>query len=200
MPVTANIPLNLVETPSGGWVDVEHPDPATLTLEDIAHKLAQTNRYGGSSAYPYSVAQHAVFVSERIKRIGGSRRQQLLALHHDDPEAFLGDIPKPWKAALGEPYRRLTKRMEAAMWEALGIQPPTEDEHHIIKAADNFALLVEARHLLPSGGHRWDYLAELQADGAPKRIVTPSYWYGSIGWEWARRVYLMRHKELTDGD
>lgn len=198
MTAAVSVPLNFVETPSGGWVDVEHPDPATLKLEDIAHKLAQVNRFGGSTSYPYSVAQHAVFVARRLASVGASRRLQLLGLHHDDAEAFLGDIPRPWKAALGEPYRRLTKRMDAAIAEALGLRY-TEATHKIIKAADNFALLVEARHLLPSGGHRWDYLQELHDSGVPRRIVTPGYWRGSLNWRVARALYLELHEELTNG-
>lgn len=196
MPVTT-VTLDYVEVPTGGFVSMVDPSPADITLLDVAWKLAQTNRYGGSTIYPYSVATHAVFVAERLRRMGHSRKVQLLGLHHDDPEAFLGDIPKPWKARLGQVYKDMTLTFEAVITEALDLPPDADVYHNVIKAADNFALLVEARNMMPSGGHRWDYVKELY--GLPSRIVTPDYFRGEIYWEDARDSFLARHKELTNG-
>lgn len=195
MTVTANVPLDYVEVPSGRFVSMDEPNPDDILLEDIAHKLAQTNRYGGSTRYPYSVAQHAVFVSERLRRQGASRIRQLQGLHHDDPEAFLGDIPRPWKKKLGPIYAEMTLVFEAAIEVALGLPHVWEDDHKIIKAADNYALLVEARQMLPSGGHRWDYLKDFDL---PSRIIIPDYYLGEQHWSVARDAYLQRHKELTN--
>lgn len=191
------VPLEVVECPSGRYVSIENPDPSTITIEDVAHKLAQVNRWGGSARWPYSVAQHAVFVSERLERQGYGRRIQLLGLHHDDPEAFLGDVPRPWKKLLGKTYKTLDGRMHAAIYEALGIKPPTDEERAIVKKADMFALFVEAHHLMPSQGRSWDYREEFIASGGPRRIVTPAYWMAQIDWDDARYEYLWRHKELT---
>jgi 5'-deoxynucleotidase YfbR-like HD superfamily hydrolase len=201
---TASVPMGYVETPSGRFVSIKEPDPADITVGDIAHKLAQTNRWGGSAKYPYSVAQHAVFVSERLERMGHPRHIQLLGLHHDDPEAYLGDLPHPWKALVGDIYRLLTDAMENAIDAALGLpasRNPTvaAKTHDIIKSADHFALLVEARNLLPSGGRAWDYVQKFHDSAGVQRVVTPLYWQGEMRWDDARHLYLQRHEELTNG-
>ena len=50
-----------VETFSGLYVDTKSPKPETIRLEDVAHALANTCRYGGHCLRFYSVAEHAVF-------------------------------------------------------------------------------------------------------------------------------------------
>lgn len=195
--MTATVSLDYAELPSGRFVSMRDPQPKDITVEDIAHKLAQINRYGGSTSHPYSVAQHAVFVAERLKRQGFPRMTQLLGLHHDDPEFVLMDIPRPVKELFGEPYKALTRRFEGAIWEALGLPEVHPITKQIIKAADNYALLVEARMMMPSGGHRWDYLKEL--DGLPSRVIIPNYFTGEQHWEVSRDAFLARHKELANG-
>jgi len=200
VPATTNVTIDYVEVPSGRFINMRNPNPRDITLEDIAHKLAQVNRFGGSVDYPYSVAQHAVFVAERLRRQGASGRLQQLGLHHDDAEAFLGDIPRPWKAMLGDVYKRMTVTFEMAIEEALRLpvlEGMRDVDHQTIKHADNYALLVEARKLLPSAGHRWDYLSKLE--GLPSRVVIPDYFLGEIDWRTARDMYLRRHEELTNG-
>src|ERR1044072_7462857 len=125
---TKQAPLDYVEVPSGRFINMQAPDPADIVVEDIAHKLAQVNRYGGSTAYPYPVAQHAVFVAKRLERLGYSKRLQLLGLHHDDPEFVLMDIPRPAKKFFGEPYKHLTEVWEVAIEVALGLPGPSTDE------------------------------------------------------------------------
>lgn len=194
---TSLAPLDYAEMPSGRFINMVAPDPADITVEDIAHKLSQINRYGGSTCHPYSVAQHAVFVSNRLRRRGYSSRLQLLGLHHDDPEFVLMDIPRPVKKYFGQPYKELTTTFEDAIAEALGLPHTTPEDHRLIKQADNFALLVEARNLMPSGGHRWDYLKEL--DGLPARIITPDYFKGEQYWKDGRNDFIARHEELING-
>lgn len=195
---------NEVETPSGRFVNIKMPSAPTnvkdpIALEDIAHKLAQVNRWGGSARYPYSVAQHAVFVSRRVEQLGGDRRQQLIGLHHDDAEAWLGDLPRPWKKLMGRLYAKLTDRMDAAIAAALDLPTVGDEDELLMKAADRWTLILEARKLMPSQGRGW---AEARGEdwdllGIPKRIVTPDYWQGEITWRQARAIYLMRHEELT---
>lgn len=191
---------NEVETFSGVYVDVSNPQPDTITLEDVAHALAYTCRYGGHCARFYSVAEHAVFVSRRLERRGASRSLQLAGLHHDDAEAYLGDIPRPLKPLLGFGYEALTARMDKAIAEALNL-PSDPSFHRETKKADNWSLFVEAKHLLPSGGKGWwdgEQGAEKWGLGdIPSRIVIPDYWLGGLNPAEAETLFLERHKELT---
>lgn len=190
----------MVETFTGRFVDTKRPDPATICIEDIAHSLANTCRYGGHCQRFYSVAEHAVFVSVRLERAQVARGIVVAGLHHDDAEAYLGDIPRPLKPLLGKSYERLTDRMDAAIIEALGLINRQSHFHDWrVKAADDWALFVEARHLLPSRGINWAG-SQLEAWGKAQsvgRIVTPDYWLGGLPPEEAERLYLERHKEVT---
>lgn len=191
-----------IETFSGRFVDVSNPSAADITLEDIAHALANICRYGGHCKTFYSVAEHAVFVSRRLERQGEPLDMQLAGLHHDDAEAFLGDIPRPMKPLLGKQYRTMTDRMDHAV--AIGLDLPcswAEFHNAKVKTADNWALMVEARHLLPSEGRLWfsgaQGAAHWDLPALPSRIVTPDYWYGGVVPHLAESLFIQRHKELT---
>jgi hypothetical protein len=189
-----------IETFGGRFVDTSNPSVETIALEDIAHALANICRYGGHCATFYSVAEHAVFVSKRLERKGHPRDIQIAGLHHDDAEAYLGDIPRPIKPLLGNAYKRMTADMDEAIGAALNIEPSGFHDP-LVKDADNWALFVEAKYLLPSGGKHW-WNGEQGADSwglppQPTRIVTPDYWRGGLTPAEAERLFLRRHAELT---
>lgn len=199
-----------VETFSGRYVDTKNPDPSTICIEDIAHALSQTCRYGGHCQEFYSVAEHAVIVSHRLQQRGASEPMQLAGLHHDDAEAFLGDVPRPMKSLLGQSYVQLTERMDRAIVAGLGLNTnpacaiDTADFHQTaVKDADNWALLLEARHLLPSKGKQWwdggQGASEWGLPDKPTRIVVPSYWTGGVPPATAKALYLQRHNYLMGG-
>lgn len=192
-----------VETFSGQFVDTKRPQADTIVIEDIAHALAATCRYGGHCRSFYSVAEHSVFCSLRVERKGYGRDLQIAALHHDDAEAYLSDIPRPMKSLLGAAYARLTERMDAAIVEALELTGIQNDFHHpAVKDADNWALFVEARHLLPSQGRHWfngdQGAATWGLDRQPNRIVVPDYWQGGLEPRYAKALYLARHTQLIN--
>jgi hypothetical protein len=193
---------NQIETFTGKYVDTRQPTADTINVADIAHALANVCRYGGHSRRFYSVAEHAVFVSVRLERKGCSWPVVFEGLHHDDPEAYLGDIPRPLKPLLGKTYEVLTNRMEAAITKALELEGVSRADYLVIKEADNWALFVEARHLLPSkGAGWWDGGQSSQTwgiDSLPSRIITPDYWRGGLPPEAAEQLYLARHKELLE--
>lgn len=185
-----------VETFSGSWVDTHAPNPKTIRLEDIAHALANTCRYGGHCSKFYSVAEHAVFCSIRVERQGYGRNVCLAALHHDDAEAYLGDIPRPLKPLLGQVYTDLSDRMDEAIVEGLGLPFGVEVFHDFsVKLADEWALLVEARDLLPSKGKTWTAI-QPGINGQPKAVVVPDYWLGGIDPKSAEGLFLSRHWSL----
>lgn len=195
-----------IETFSGRFVDVSNPSADSIVLEDIAHALGAICRYGGHCKTFYSVAEHAVFVSRRLERQGHGPIRQLAGLHHDDSEAFLGDIPRPMKPLLGARYKQMTDRMDKAIVEALGLKHEHYVAHHAfhddeVKAADNWALMVEARHLLPSEGRLWfdgaQGAAHWDLPEMPSRIVTPDYWHGGLDPDDAATLFIQRHEELT---
>lgn len=191
MPV--HVPTNYeVETFSGRYVDTGNPSPESICIEDIAHALSSICRFGGHSLRFYSVAEHAVFVSRRIESEGYNSGVVMQGLHHDDAEAYLGDIPRPLKALLQPIYGLLSKQMDEAISVSLGLSNHAEYAS-LVKEADNFALLVEANHLMLSHGINWEG-SDMVEVGAPP---TPDYWLGGLKPWKAEELYLNRHKELS---
>lgn len=181
-----------VETSTGKYLDMEKPTSDAIELEDIAHSLGNICRYNGHCLNYYSVAEHAVFVSKRLERKGFSRLIQLAGLHHDDAEAFLGDIPRPLKPLLGVKYTQLTDAVDAVIIEGLDLPFGVEAFHwDEVKAADDWSLFVEARHLLPSGGKGW------LLQPKESRVVIPDYYLNGVDPKTASKLYLQRHRELT---
>lgn len=188
-----------VETYTGLYVDLKNPDPETIVIEDIAHALSQICRYNGHVERFDSVAEHAVFVSQRLERKGYSPEVQMEGLHHDDAEAYLGDVVRPLKNLLGPVYEKMSSRMDDAIATALGLPESTEESHRLVKDADNWAIFVEARHLLPSKGEGWRSGRrswDLHS-GVPSRIITPDYFKGGIKPREAELAYLKRHSYLV---
>jgi len=82
------------------WLDDEHFHPESINFWDIYIALPHINRYSGHTRYPYSVAQHCVLLSRAVERAGMDLDHQKWALIHDWPEAFISDIPRPFKKAM----------------------------------------------------------------------------------------------------
>ena len=90
---------------SGRRLDLLDPSPLDIEIEDIAHGLAFVARWNGQTFgdYPYSVAEHSVFVLELYRRLypKAEGKWQLAALLHDAPEYVIGDMISPVKSAVG---------------------------------------------------------------------------------------------------
>jgi hypothetical protein len=92
--------------------------------------------------------------------------------------------------------------MDSAIMLALGFEKDLLEQHHeYIKAADNFALFVEARFLIPSQGRGWwdgeQGAFKWDIGDMPSRIVTPNYWSNGLSPKKAKKLYLARHVELA---
>lgn len=89
--------MNRIKIYSGAWFDVLNHKPEEIKIEDIAHALSLTCRYGGHCPDLYTVAQHSLIVSEVCQSLG---YDPLWGLMHDAAEAYIPDIPKPIKDSL----------------------------------------------------------------------------------------------------
>jgi hypothetical protein len=178
-----------IELRSGAFLNFHDPDPTVITLDDVAHGLAHICRYTGQCSTFYSVAEHAVVVSRRLEFLGFGRGIQWSGLHHDDAEAFVGDVNRPLKEMLPE-YKAIERCVWNAVNEALGLGL-TDPQDEAVKDADNWALSAEAYHLLPSRGASW-FSAGLYVPGRDP--------WTEIGLspEAAKKAWLDRHDELKE--
>lgn len=145
------------EVYSGRYIDYDDPRPEQISLDDIAHGLAYSCRFGGHTSRFYSVAEHAILVSSLVLEARPDDYVTAIhALHHDDHEAYLGDLPTPLKNHFGGAYDSLRDKVDEAIFDALGL--PTKGLSTLaIHRADAEALRVEAHLLLPSKGNDEDW-------------------------------------------
>lgn len=128
-----------IRTYSGKYVNVFDLKPEDIDIVDIAHSLSLTCRWRGICKHFYSVAEHSIYVSDKVPR-----EHKLAALLHDASEAYLGDIPRPVKQMLPD-YLKLEQKVEKVIAERFGYQYPY---HVLVKEADDELLIFEWNNLI----------------------------------------------------
>lgn len=156
---------------SGRLFNIARPDSEAVNVGEIAHHLAQINRFGGACRQPYSVAQHSTLCAEECLRRYPSRRDLALAcLLHDASEAYCGDVVRAVKILIRHCYMPIEERVQAAIWRKFGIVIDAETSQ-VVKQIDLAALKREALDLVP-GAANWEWY---DIEAAPQRI-TPMDW------------------------
>jgi 5'-deoxynucleotidase YfbR-like HD superfamily hydrolase len=139
---------------SGKRLDLLDPTPFDWEDSDLAIGLARTYRWGGHSAWPLplSVAQHSLLVLTLHRQWSpkpAEPKAELRELLHDADEGLLGfDCISVLKPLLGESYRKLTERLEAAIVLRYGLLPWADAEWAQHKRADRVAAATEAVHVV----------------------------------------------------
>jgi 5'-deoxynucleotidase YfbR-like HD superfamily hydrolase len=170
-----------IQSRSGRYINFVTPDPNVFCIQDIAHALSHTCRFGGHTRSFYSVAQHSVLVSYLVPE-----NDQFAALMHDAAEAYVGDVPTPLKQLLPE-YKVIEKRIEACLFERFGLYDGMPVS---VKKADLIMLATEQRDLMEakSDDAEWVVIADIPL--APFRIKPQSP-------EQARKSFLDRFHQLS---
>jgi hypothetical protein len=158
--------------------DLIDPDPAAITLDTLARRLAKLPRWSGDAAPHYSVAEHEM------------RGTMIAAPHarghffcHDHAEAVWHDLPSPNKAALRlldggsdgvSAYDRAYAITDRAMHQAFGLEWPVPPEIKAeIERVDLIMLATERRDLMAEAGPDWGWTLP---DPLPVRIVAVQDW------------------------
>lgn len=137
-PVQSNTD-GVFNTVTGTLINIHEPTESSIKILDIANALSMLCRFGGHVRRFYSVAQHSVLVMalapEELKKE---------ALLHDAAEAFVGDVIKPLKNLVGEPYDIIEFRFSQVIYQKFGL-----DRHKLeaIKKYDLMALQLEHKAL-----------------------------------------------------
>jgi uncharacterized protein len=147
---------------SGRVVRPLDPDPTDIDINDIAHSLANQCRFTGHTKDFFSVAQHAIIVSQLC-----DYDDALWGLLHDGTEAYLADLARPIKHqdGLGVIYRKAESRLMDAIAIRFGLEGDIPES---VKWADEVALRSEMRDLMPS---RINRLHSLRGDKLDYTII-----------------------------
>jgi uncharacterized protein len=144
-------------TATGHAFDLKFIGSSHIEFADIAHALAQINRFTGHCKRPYSVAEHSLLVCEIAQREGGMHDPNVLlaALMHDAHEAYTSDISAPMKQVLGAPWEETEHRVQKAVLQHFGLLTPYHAHRDLIRWADMTALRHERVALMPDKGPEW---------------------------------------------
>lgn len=137
---------------NGNKLSILHLKPSDVEIDEIAHALANTCRFGGHCGKFYSVAEHSLIMAHLIIELEGDCNQcgrdlALSALLHDASEYMLTDVPKPFKHMMPE-YEKYEKFISGIIDERFG----TNSKHPLLKTLDKRLVISEAIALWESNG------------------------------------------------
>jgi hypothetical protein len=132
-----------IETFTGVKFDIVELRPEAVQIEDVAHALANVNRFSGHCRHPYSVGQHSLLGSYLID----DKKLAFRFLNHDDSEAYIGDMSRPMKyfTPVGDAYRKVEAPLQKMIYERFGIYGPDPE---LIHEVDNMMLYAEKAVLM----------------------------------------------------
>lgn len=170
------------------------------TIEEIAHALAQINRFTGHAKRPYSVAEHSMLVATIAAGEGATPVQQLAALLHDAHEAYVGDVSSPAKWAVGNAWEVFEHAQEVAVHNALGIRSAMVAHRAKIKRWDLIALATERRDLLkwnPETSEPWAILDTPGDEVQPIDLRLDAELRYTTTWGMWVQLFLEQYDQLT---
>ncbi len=136
-----------ITTYTGKHFDPMKPDKNTIDIRDIAHALSLTCRGNGHVKNFFSVGQHCVYCAKEAEARGYSRRVILGCLLHDASEAYMSDVPRPFKEMLIE-YQQLEDKLIDLIYEHFLGSVLTEEEQRKVKEIDDDILYFDMIELL----------------------------------------------------
>ncbi len=169
-------------------------------IHEVAHALAQINRFTGHALRPYSVAEHSLLVADLARINHASPSAQLAALLHDAHEAFTGDVSSPVKWHVGTPWRDFEHSQEIPVQNALRVRSASHSHRARISQWDLQALATERRDLLlfdPMHNVAWQILDNPAAPVQPSthhKLNTPER--EAMTWRDWRDAFLQQYHEL----
>lgn len=171
---------NYIQTYSGTRVHHPFNNPLEILTTDIAHSLSQQCRFTGHLHQFWSIAQHSLCVADLVP--DEHKKQALL---HDATEAYLCDIPTPFKVLMPE-----YMRMEKDMWELICERYDLPVEMHpSVKEADRILLMTERDAFNPNNR---DWSEEYE--NTPRSFATLGQ-YILMPPQEVRAMFLERFKE-----
>ena len=126
------------------------PDMKDFHIADVAHALSLICRGNGHVKQFFSVGQHCINCAKEAEARGYSWCVVLACLLHDASEAYMSDVPRPFKKHLKE-YVALEDRFLSLIYEKYLGKDVTQKEAALVKQIDNDMLAYDLFYLLGEG-------------------------------------------------
>lgn len=183
---------------SGRRLDLLDPSPLDIEIKDIIHGLARVARWNGQTTgkNAFSVAQHSLMVEQifSINHKNCTPEDQLIALLHDGPEYVVGDMISPFKAIIGDSYKSVEHRLEAAIHLRYGLPPHASTElKKRVKKADQISAYFEATELAGFSDQE-----ARSFFGQPRGITKDQLLINPLETAEVEKMFLHRFNELED--
>lgn len=144
-----------VYTAAGIAFDFADPRPEMIDRRALAWQLSGEGRWANNTHFALSVAQHSLLVAQLIR----DPAWRIYGLLHDAAEAFIRDLPTPFKLWLlqqGADVPGLERRiLMRAILPHFGLAPPTAEIAAAVDHADAVALATEFRDVVRGKGPEW---------------------------------------------
>lgn len=152
------------------------PDINGIHIEDISHALSLICRGNGHVKTFFSVGQHCINCALEAEKRGYGPRLILACLLHDAGEAYMSDVPRPFKKHL-EGYIALENRLLDLIYTKYLGSPLTEEEQCRIKRIDDDLLYYDLLELLnePADGPEPELKITLSYQPRPFEEVEQQY-------------------------
>jgi hypothetical protein len=176
-----------IATLSGARFYIKEMNLCDIPIDDIAHALSMNCRYNGHISRHYSVAEHSVLLANLLSLKGASREVQFQGLMHDISEAFIPDIPRPFKAWI----EGFTEYEDTLLKEAsihFDFAYPFDPR---VKFLDRNIVRTEAEGLFPSPP---DWVEDFEI------IPEAQGWHLGMNSRTAKQLWLDTYEELKSVD
>lgn len=141
MNLDQHYPPHSIRTYTGKVFDLENLTEEMICIEDIAHALSNTARFAGHSKIMIPVSQHCLHMYNNVPQ-----HLKIAALLHDASEAYIGDMPKPFKSLMPD-YQKLEDKIMHMVAGKYGFDYPLDP---IVKKADMDMLEYEWNEIIVS--------------------------------------------------
>lgn len=152
------------------------PEEDKIIIEDIAHSLSLLCRGNGHVKNFFSVGQHCINCALEAKARGYSNRICMACLIHDASEAYLSDVPRPFKKTLPS-YEILEEKFLSLIYRKFLGSDLSEEEKRIVKEIDDDMLYFDLSILLgePQDREKPNMMSEFSEEYIPFDEVEKKY-------------------------
>lgn len=161
---------------SGRRLNLITPSPLDIEITDIALGLSRNTRWNGQTSgdHAWSVAQHSDLVVEILQNIkpNATPTDLMTAKLHDAAEYVTHDLITPFKAVIGDVFKEVETRLEAAIYIHAGLPGiPSSSLKKLIKKADHIAAATEAVQLAGFSEKEVKSVLRIREKPLNKRII-----------------------------
>lgn len=155
-----------INTISAGKFSIFEPKIEQIEIKDIARGLSNNSHFGGHCPKFFSIAQHSILVFQLYindQGIDYDTEIGLLALLHDAPEAYIGDMIKPLKIHFPA-FKEIENKIMSVIAEKFHLDLSKMD---LIKKYDLKAQQIEYDNFYKGG----EYLIYLSPEAAYEEFL-----------------------------